>query len=344
MEQNFIENELVILTKQTLDIFLRQKNPSELISLYTFYYYTAKWQHTNSPKCTTEYVAKGLHWCKDKVIRVKKQLLEFGLIENMRYVDPKTKKVLGHYIKMNYIFKKETLNATQIPQNPDTGNKTSKPRFLKTVGVAFKGTNALSAINLNALSTNRDIVKTTVTSAENPNCETPNLETHPQYTLLIDSDPRTQKSYPLGLKSPTKDSSIINYSIKYKEESEEEKIDCQEVADAFNETCVSLPRVTKLTDKRKKAIKSILKKHSLEELKNIFKKVEDSSFLNGSSGKWSGATFDWLLKESNLIKVIEGNYDDKGKYNNFHGTPSYDIDEYEKLSDSHYSNLNHFFE
>ena len=122
-----------------------------------------------------------------------------------------------------------------------------------------------------------------------------------------------------------------------------EKFDCQEVADAFNETCVSLPRVTKLTDKRKKAIKSILKKHSLAELKNIFKKVEYSSFLNGSNGKWSGATFDWLLKESNLIKVIEGNYDDKGKYNNFHGTPSYDIDLYESETSDNYENyLNSF--
>lgn len=122
-----------------------------------------------------------------------------------------------------------------------------------------------------------------------------------------------------------------------------EKFDCQEVADAFNETCVSLPRVTKLTDKRKKAIKSILKKHSLAELKNIFKKVEYSSFLNGSSGKWSGATFDWLIKESNLIKVIEGNYDDKGKYNNFHGTPSYDIDLYESETSDNYENyLNSF--
>ena len=123
----------------------------------------------------------------------------------------------------------------------------------------------------------------------------------------------------------------------------EQKFDCQEVADAFNETCVSLPRVTKLTDKRKKAIKSILKKHSLAELKNIFKKVEYSSFLNGSSGKWSGATFDWLLKESNLIKVIEGNYDDKGKYNNFHSTPSYNIDLYESETSDNYENyLNSF--
>ena len=133
-----------------------------------------------------------------------------------------------------------------------------------------------------------------------------------------------------------------NTNIKYKEEYKEEKIDFQEVADAFNETCVSLPRVLKLTNKRKKAINSILKKYSLEELKNIFKKVEDSSFLNGSSGKWSGATFDWLLKESNLIKVIEGNYDDKCKYNNLHGTPSYDIEGYDNyINDEDYFNSIH---
>ena len=52
--------------------------------------------------------------------------------------------------------------------------------------------------------------------------------------------------------------------------------------------------------------------------------------MNGSSDKWSGATFDWLIKEDNIVKVLEGNYDDKGKYNNFHSIPSYDIEEYEK--------------
>lgn len=101
MEQNFIENELVILTKQTLDIFLRQKNPSELISLYTFYCHTAKLQNTNSPKCSANYVSESLHWTLNKIAKVKKQLIDFGLIENIRHVDPKTKKVLGHYIKIN---------------------------------------------------------------------------------------------------------------------------------------------------------------------------------------------------------------------------------------------------
>lgn len=119
---------------------------------------------------------------------------------------------------------------------------------------------------------------------------------------------------------------------------------CQKVVDSFNKTCTSLPQVRSLTDKRKRAIKLILKKYSLKELETVFKKVEESAFLNGNSDKWSGATFDWILKESNFIKVLEGNYDDKGKYNNLHSKSSYDIEEYEKLGESHYLNLNHFLE
>lgn len=155
MEHNFIENELVILTKQTLDIFLKQENPSELIALYTFYYYTAKWQHTNQIKCTTDYVAKGLHWNKHKVIRVKKQLLAFGLIEDARIVDETTKKVTGYYIKMNYIFKKTTLDKSQCAQNPHTGSEAlenPKTSVSKSDTLENEHTNALSTVNLNALS------------------------------------------------------------------------------------------------------------------------------------------------------------------------------------------------
>lgn len=123
----------------------------------------------------------------------------------------------------------------------------------------------------------------------------------------------------------TSETSVIKENVK-----EKESVDYQGVIDLYNETCVSLPSVQKLTDKRKRALKSITKKFSVEDLKTVFKKAEESSFLNGSSDKWSGATFDWLIKEDNIVKVLEGNYDDKGKYNNFHSIPSYDIEEYEK--------------
>ena len=81
MEHNFIENELVILTKQTIDLFLRQENPADLIALYSFYHYTAKWQGTNRPKCTTDYVSHALRWSSAKVRKVKRQLVSFGVIE-----------------------------------------------------------------------------------------------------------------------------------------------------------------------------------------------------------------------------------------------------------------------
>lgn len=174
MQQNFLEDSLIILTKQTLDIFLKQENPSELIALYTFYYYTAKWQGTNQPKCTSDYVAKGLHWNRNKVARIKKQLLEFGLIEDVRIVDQETQRVKGYYIKMNYIFKKETLSKSQCIQNPPTGNeatKNEKASVSKIEGVENECTNALSTINLNALSTGNNINMTNFDEIENPSSD-----------------------------------------------------------------------------------------------------------------------------------------------------------------------------
>jgi hypothetical protein len=142
----FIENNLIILTKFTIDKFLQENNPGELIALYTFYYYTAKWQKTNLIKCTTDYVSKGLKWSKEKVIKIKKNLMELGLIQDFKRIDKKTCKISGWYIKMNYIFKQSTVDNTIHPCIiPDSG----KPQTVEN-----PDTNALSVFNLNALNTN----------------------------------------------------------------------------------------------------------------------------------------------------------------------------------------------
>jgi hypothetical protein len=41
--------------------------------------------------------------------------------------------------------------------------------------------------------------------------------------------------------------------------------------------------------------------------------AEASSFLKGSNDRNWTATFDWLIKDANMPKVLEGNYDDKAK-------------------------------
>ena len=104
----------------------------------------------------------------------------------------------------------------------------------------------------------------------------------------------------------------------------------QEIVDAYNETCVSLPRVRSLTDKRKRSLKSLLKTYSKEELKEVFKKAEDSDFLSGRTDKWSGATFDWLIKEENIVKVLEGNYDNRMSHGGY--KQCYDIEDYKNYS------------
>lgn len=87
--------------------------------------------------------------------------------------------------------------------------------------------------------------------------------------------------------------------------------DYQNVINLFNSVCVSLPNVQKLTDKRRKAIKNASKLLGDITFDELFAIIEQSDFLTGRSGNWTGCGFDWILKPSNLTKIIEGNYTNK---------------------------------
>lgn len=93
-------------------------------------------------------------------------------------------------------------------------------------------------------------------------------------------------------------------------EKEKEKIDYQQIADLYNDTCVSFPRLTKLSDKRKKAIRARLRTYSLDDFKKLFEMAEASSFLKGQNSRNWSATFDWLISDGNMAKVLDGNYND----------------------------------
>ena len=86
--------------------------------------------------------------------------------------------------------------------------------------------------------------------------------------------------------------------------------DYNAVIEAYNDTCYSLPSVKTLNDGRKRAIRKLYRNYSMEQINEVFLKAQCSDFLSGKSGKWN-ATFDWLIKDSNFIKVLEGNYDNK---------------------------------
>lgn len=88
-------------------------------------------------------------------------------------------------------------------------------------------------------------------------------------------------------------------------------INYQQIADMYNDTCVSFPRLTKLSDARKKAIRARLKKYTVDDFNRLFTMAENSSFLKGQNKRNWSATFDWLINDANMAKVLDGNYADK---------------------------------
>ena len=92
---------------------------------------------------------------------------------------------------------------------------------------------------------------------------------------------------------------------------DKDSIDYQQIADMYNNTCVSFPRLTKLSENRKKAIKARLKIYSVGDFQKLFEMAEGSSFLKGQNNRNWSATFDWLIKDTNMAKVLDGNYTDR---------------------------------
>ena len=107
---------------------------------------------------------------------------------------------------------------------------------------------------------------------------------------------------------------VVSEEDKEKELEKDIKIssDLQSVVDLYHSICISYPKIRSLSDARKKTIKARLKSYSLDDFKTLFENAEASSFLKGTEGGWK-ASFDWLIKEANMLKVLEGNYTDKPK-------------------------------
>lgn len=94
-----------------------------------------------------------------------------------------------------------------------------------------------------------------------------------------------------------------------KECSEKLKINFEQIVDEFNsKLCPPLPKVIKVTEQRKKAIKSRINEHGEASIDEVFHKISESDFLMGKAEKGWVCTFDWVFSPRNYLKVLEGNY------------------------------------
>lgn len=105
-----------------------------------------------------------------------------------------------------------------------------------------------------------------------------------------------------------------------------DRLSYDEIMKDFHATCPDLPGIRALNDARKTKIRSLVKE--LDKLKIfpgvepekklhvIFQAAQNSDFLSGRSGKWNGCSFDWLINKTNALKVLEGQYQNKGGVSN----------------------------
>lgn len=101
-------------------------------------------------------------------------------------------------------------------------------------------------------------------------------------------------------------------------EKSEKRLSYERILESYHAICTALPRVTTCTDARKqklrillqefKNIKKLKDKNRYEQLEHLFRCVQESDFLCGRTEKDWKCTFDWIIKKSNAIKIVEGNY------------------------------------
>ncbi|WP_100913560.1 replication protein [Pseudoalteromonas spongiae] len=121
----------------------------------------------------------------------------------------------------------------------------------------------------------------------------------------------------LNNKSKTTKKLVKNDSLQKKEittkeiVSKDTGISPEQIQKLFNESLGELSQVKKLSESRKRTIRARCKDlKTIADWQSFFTKIFASDFLMGRTKQWK-ASFDWILKESNYVKIIEGNYDNK---------------------------------
>lgn len=134
------------------------------------------------------------------------------------------------------------------------------------------------------------------------------------YRQRIETEKQALLGQMSGQMSDISTPEIRDKSLEIKDkEIRDKRVDYQRVAGMYNETCVSFPCLKTLSDNRKKAIKARLQNYTYEDFQTLFTKAEASDFLKGKNNRDWQANFDWLIKDANMAKVLDGNYDNKGQ-------------------------------
>ena len=80
------------------------------------------------------------------------------------------------------------------------------------------------------------------------------------------------------------------------------------VQELFNKTCIFFKPCSVITKTRSDKLKKLLNQFSIEDIRVVFEKANNSAFLQGKNEYGWVATFDWLIEIDNFVKVSEDCY------------------------------------
>lgn len=112
-----------------------------------------------------------------------------------------------------------------------------------------------------------------------------------------------------NISSLRSDISESNTEKQSEKSSDSQVID--EIYEAYNSICKSLTKCRMRSEARNSAIRARVKQSGKDNVIEAFRLAEQSDFLTGRisvGDKPFVANIDWILKQSNFIKILEGNY------------------------------------
>ena len=71
--------------------------------------------------------------------------------------------------------------------------------------------------------------------------------------------------------------------------------------------------VKTINDNRRKSFLKLIKDYGVDDIEQAIDNASQSNFLRGIGEKAMFLTFDWFVKPSNFIKILEGNYNNRNK-------------------------------
>jgi hypothetical protein len=81
------------------------------------------------------------------------------------------------------------------------------------------------------------------------------------------------------------------------------------IMELYNHICVSYPKIRNVDGQRRKAVTARWRTYpDLAFFQELFKAAESSDFLKGQNDRNWTADFDWMIKPTNMCKVLEGKY------------------------------------